>query len=140
MKELSLGSTEVMNAMNSLSTITQEIQDNSERMQESTNEVSSVVTKITGIGDQVRDGIQEIEAGAKDINVAMSNVNELNEKRSLSIDQLHQQVDRFKTACSIDEEQRESVTSEVERVCPEPEPEKQLITAVFNGTISLSAP
>ncbi len=127
MKELSLGSNEIMDAMNSLSNSTQEIQDNSELMRESTIQVSDAVTSITGIGDQVRDGIMEIEAGAKDISGAMENVNELNEKSSESIDQLHAQVDRFKTACGEEDELSESIEGDIEKVCAEPDEEMESV-------------
>jgi methyl-accepting chemotaxis protein len=125
MKELSLGSNEIMDAMNSLSNSTQEIQDNSELMRESTIQVSDAVTSITNIGDQVRDGIMEIEAGARDISGAMVNVNELNERSSQSIDQLHVQVDRFKTACDAEEKVSETIEGDIEKVCADTEEESE---------------
>lgn len=121
MKELSLGSNEIMNAMTSLSTITQEIQESSDEMRRDTLAVSESITSITGIGDQVQDGIQEIEAGAKDITTAMANVNDLNEKSSESISNLHQQVDRFKTSCAISEDRTEAVAEDMQRVCVDEE-------------------
>jgi methyl-accepting chemotaxis protein len=125
MKELSLGSNEIMDAMNSLSNSTQEIQDNSELMRESTIQVSDAVTSITNIGDQVRDGIMEIEAGARDISGAMVNVNELNERSSQSINQLHVQVDRFKTACDAEEKVSETIEGDIEKVCTDTEEESE---------------
>ena len=121
MKELSLGSNEIMNAMTSLSITTQDIQDGSEEMRRDTVSVSESITNITGIGDQVQDGIKEIDAGAKDITTAMANVNDLNEKSSESINSLHQQVDRFKTSCTIDEDRSEEVGEKMDRVCVEGE-------------------
>ncbi|ADK80535.1 methyl-accepting chemotaxis protein [Sediminispirochaeta smaragdinae] len=117
MKELSLGSNEIMNAMTSLSSTTQDIQENSEQISQNTVKVSTALSSITMIGDQVRDGIQEIESGAKDISTAMTHVNDLNEKSSNSIDQLHHQVERFKTACENEDDASELLEGEVERVC-----------------------
>ncbi|WP_020611653.1 methyl-accepting chemotaxis protein [Sediminispirochaeta bajacaliforniensis] len=117
MKELSLGSNEIMNAMTSLSSTTQDIQENSEQISQNTVKVSTALSSITMIGDQVRDGIQEIESGAKDISTAMTHVNDLNEKSSNSIDQLHHQVERFKTACENEDDASELLEGAVERVC-----------------------
>jgi len=96
MKELSMGSNEIMKAMISLSQNTQEIQDEATAMQSRTDEVNSAMNNIEQLGGQVRNGILEIDQGAQDVNSAMVHVTELNIKSAESISKLEEEVDRFK--------------------------------------------
>ncbi len=97
MKELSTGSNEILEAMNSLSNTTQEIQDNAANVSGNTESIHHSIQGILDIGNVINDGMQEIEAGIQDINKSMSQVNELNERSSESIDNLVEKVAAFKT-------------------------------------------
>ncbi|MFW5710434.1 MAG: methyl-accepting chemotaxis protein [Spirochaetia bacterium] len=97
MKELSTGSNEILAAMNSLSNTTQEIQDNAANVSGNTESINNSIQGILTIGNIINDGMQEIEAGIQDINKSMSQVNELNERSSESIDSLVEKVASFKT-------------------------------------------
>lgn len=97
MKELSTGSNEILEAMNSLSNTTQEIQDSAAGVTGNTERINRSIQGILDIGNLINDGMQEIEAGIQDINTSMSQVNELNERSSESIDNLVEKVAAFKT-------------------------------------------
>ncbi len=97
MKELTTGSNEILEAMNSLSNTTQEIQDNAANVSGNTESINHSIQGILTIGNVINDGMQEIEAGIQDINKSMSQVNELNERSSESINNLVEKVAAFKT-------------------------------------------
>jgi len=97
MKELSTGSNEILEAMSSLSNTTQEIQDNATEVTSNSQNINKSIEGILEIGHGIKDGMQEIEAGIIDINHSMTQVNELNEESSNSIDSLVDRVAVFKT-------------------------------------------
>ena len=97
MKELSTGSNEILEAMNSLSNTTQEIQDNAAHVTGNTENINTSIQGILRIGNAIKNGMQEIESGIQDINRSMSQVNDLNERSSESIDNLVEKVSAFKT-------------------------------------------
>ncbi|MCF7916013.1 MAG: methyl-accepting chemotaxis protein [Spirochaetaceae bacterium] len=97
MKELSTGSNEILEAMNTLSNTTQEIQDNATEVTSNSQNINKSIEGILEIGHGIKDGMQEIEAGIIDINHSMTQVNELNEESSNSIDSLVDRVAVFKT-------------------------------------------
>jgi methyl-accepting chemotaxis protein len=97
MKELNTGSNEILTAMNSLSNTTQEIQDSSAHVTGNTENINNSIQGILKIGNVINEGMQEIESGIQDINKSMSQVNDLNEKSSESIDNLVKKVSAFKT-------------------------------------------
>ena len=109
MKELSTGSNEILEAMNSLSHTTQEIQDNAASVTDNTESINRSIQGILKIGNVINDGMQEIESGIQDINRSMSQVNDLNELSSESIDNLVEKVAAFKTDANrqIDETEEE---------------------------------
>ena len=107
MKELSTGSNEILEAMNTLSNTTQEIQDNAAEVTSNSQNINKSVEGILEIGHGIKDGMQEIEAGIIDINHSMTQVNELNEKSSNSIDSLVDRVAVFKTKDQEQHLQRE---------------------------------
>ena len=104
MKELTTGSNEILEAMNSLSNTTQEIQDNAANVSGNTESINHSIQGILSIGNGINDGMQEIEAGIQDINKSMSQVNELNERSSESINNLVEKVAAFKTDATEDPE------------------------------------
>ncbi|MCF7915642.1 MAG: methyl-accepting chemotaxis protein [Spirochaetaceae bacterium] len=97
MKELSTGSNEILEAMNTLSNTTQEIQDNAAEVTSNSQNINKSIEGILEIGQGIKDGMQEIEAGIIDISNSMTQVNELNEESGNSIDSLVDRVAVFKT-------------------------------------------
>ncbi len=55
---------------------------------------------VTGLGDEIKNGIGEIENGAKDTGAAMQHLTDLNWKVSGSVKELHESVSGYKTAPS----------------------------------------
>ena len=112
MKELSTGSNEILEAMSSLSNTTQEIQDNAAEVTSNSENINNSIEGILEIGHGIKDGMEEIEAGIIDINNSMTQVNELNEKSSDSIDSLVERVAVFKTETNEDVYKDQPLSSE----------------------------
>ncbi|MFO7731975.1 MAG: HAMP domain-containing methyl-accepting chemotaxis protein [Spirochaetia bacterium] len=112
MKELTTGSNEILEAMNSLSNTTQEIQDNAAEVTSNSENINKSIEGILEIGHGIKDGMEEIEAGIIDINHSMTQVNDLNEKSSDSIDSLVERVAVFKTEPHQNGNEVQAVSSE----------------------------
>lgn len=116
MKELSTGGNEIMEAMNSLSDTTQNVQDQAASMTENTTSLNKSIEGILDIGNNINDGMKEIEIGIADINHSMTNVNELNQKSGESVDVLVEKVSVFKTSTDSEEEHETETVESAEEL------------------------
>lgn len=96
--ELAQGSTEIMNSMVELSGIAKELEGETVRMRARTDHVLDGMKKIEEVSVMLKNGIGEIEVGTKEINAAMTNVNELQIKSGESVEKVLAEVSNFKTA------------------------------------------
>jgi hypothetical protein len=81
-----------------LSGIAKELEDETVRMWERTDHVLDGMKKIEEVSVMLKNGIGEIEVGTKEINAAMTNVNELQVKSGESVEKVLREVSNFKTA------------------------------------------
>jgi methyl-accepting chemotaxis protein len=96
--ELAQGSTEIMNSMVELSGIAKELEEETERMRERTDHVMEGMRKIEEVSVMLKNGMGEIEVGTKEINAAMTNVNDLQAKSGEAVENVLREVSNFKTA------------------------------------------
>ncbi len=97
MKELTLGSREIMNATQQLSGIANLVSEETKRIHSNTDAVLQGIRRIEEIGSVVKNGMAELELGTKDINAAMVHVSELQVESGESMKKLNEGVSRFKT-------------------------------------------
>jgi len=97
MKELALGSGEILKATHELSGIAVVVSDETRRIRSNTEAVVRGIKNIEEIGTVVKNGMAEIESGTKDINAAMVHVSELQVKSAESVKTLNDEVSGFKT-------------------------------------------
>jgi methyl-accepting chemotaxis protein len=97
MKELALGSGEILKATHELSGIAVVVSDETRRIRSNTEAVVRGMKNIEEIGTVVKNGMAEIESGTRDINAAMVHVSELQVKSGESVEKLNNEISYFKT-------------------------------------------
>ena len=97
MNELAQGSMEIMESMHELSDIVKELDNETEDMRRHTGHAVEGMKKIEEVSLVIKDGMSEIEDAAKDINVAMAHVNDLQVESGESVEKVLQEVSGFKT-------------------------------------------
>ena len=96
MSEMALGSQEVLKAISELSQITQEIKQGSGEIKAGAKDVNKTMQDVHTVSMEVSGGIDEIDIASKDIANAMVHLADLSNKSNETIDQLNQEVARFK--------------------------------------------
>ena len=100
---------EIMNAMNSLNTATNDIQEKTEAIHTSINETDASIKEVYSIGSTVDKEMDELDREMREIETLIEKVNQLNSENSKSITQLNTEMEKFEVtlgeegACSIDE-------------------------------------
>ncbi|HUX11561.1 MAG TPA: HAMP domain-containing methyl-accepting chemotaxis protein [Spirochaetia bacterium] len=97
-RELSVGSKEITDAMQRLLGIANTIREETRSMRENTAAVITGMQSMEGIGAMVKNGVEEIELGTKDVNTAMTHVIDLQTQIGDSIEKLNTEVSKFKTS------------------------------------------
>ncbi len=95
--ELAQGSTEIMKAMLELSGLVQELEGETERMRERTDSIQEGMRKIEEVSVMLKNGMEEIEVGTKELNETMMHVNDLQLKSGESVELVLREVTNFKT-------------------------------------------
>jgi len=95
--ELAQGSTEIMNSMLELSGLAKELDAETKRMRINTDHVLEGMRKIEEVSVMLKNGMDEIEIGTKDINATMAHVNDLQIKSGESVELVLREVSSFKT-------------------------------------------
>jgi methyl-accepting chemotaxis protein len=96
MEEQGQGSKQVLQSATSLSELTQQVKSGSEEMLEGSREVMRESQNLERVTQEITSGMNEMASGAEQVNVAVHNVNEISTKIRESIDNLIQEVSRFK--------------------------------------------
>ena len=96
MREQENGSKEVLTAIKSINTVTVEVQAGSEEMLKGGEGVAKEMQKLDGLTRVITDSMNEMASGAVQINNAVQEVNELTQKNKRSIENLAQEVSKFK--------------------------------------------
>ena len=96
MKEQENGSHEVLEAIKDINSVTSEVQQGSSEMLRGSEGVAKEMYKLDGLTRVITDSMNEMAAGAMQINHAIHEVAEISQKNKASIDDLVKEVERFK--------------------------------------------
>ena len=96
MDEQENGSKEVLTAIKSINTVTTEVQAGSEEMLRGGEGVAKEMQKLDDLTRAITESMNEMASGAVQINNAVQEVNELTQKNKRSIENLAQEVSKFK--------------------------------------------
>ena len=96
MKEQEHGSKEVLTAIKNINTVTMEVQAGSEEMLKGREGVAQEMRKLDNLTRIITDSMNEMAAGAVQINNAVQEVNEITQKNKQSIENLATEVSKFK--------------------------------------------
>ena len=96
MREQENGSREVLTAIKSINTVTIEVQAGSEEMLKGGEGVASEMQKLDSLTRIITDSMNEMASGAVQINNAVQEVSEITQRNKRSIQNLAQEVSKFK--------------------------------------------
>jgi methyl-accepting chemotaxis protein len=96
MEEQSVGSRQILEVIGHLNEITQMVKGGSEEMLEGSREVITEGKNLEMATQEITNGMNEMAIGADQINVAISQVNDISGQNKGNIDILVQEVSRFK--------------------------------------------
>ncbi|QTQ11266.1 methyl-accepting chemotaxis protein [Treponema parvum] len=96
MQEQENGSKEMLAAIKDINTVTIEVKDGSEEMLKGGEGVAREMEKLDGLTRVITESMNEMAAGAIQINNAVQEVNEITQKNKASIQNLAEEVKKFK--------------------------------------------
>ena len=96
MREQENGSREVLTAIKSINTVTVEVQAGSEEMLKGGEGVAVEMQKLDSLTRVITESMNEMASGAVQINNAVQEVNEITQKNKRSIENLAEEVGKFK--------------------------------------------
>ena len=96
MREQENGSKEVLAAIKSINTVTVEVQAGSEEMLKGGESVAAEMQKLDSLTRVITESMNEMASGAVQINNAVQEVNEITQKNKRSIENLTEEVGKFK--------------------------------------------
>ena len=96
MREQENGSREVLGAIKNINTVTVEVQAGSEEMLKGGEGVAEEMLKLDNLTRMITDNMNEMAAGAVQINKAVQEVNAITQKNKASIENLSNEVSKFK--------------------------------------------
>ena len=96
MREQESGSKEVLAAIKNINTVTMEVRAGSDEMLKGGEGVASEMRKLDDLTRVITESMNEMASGAVQINNAVQEVNEITQKNKLSIENLAEEVGKFK--------------------------------------------
>ena len=96
MREQENGSREVLTAIKNINMVTVEVQSGSEEMLKGGEGVAQEMRKLDDLTRVITDSMNEMAAGAVQINNAVQEVHEITQKNKQSIESLATEVSKFK--------------------------------------------
>ncbi|UTC68415.1 MULTISPECIES: methyl-accepting chemotaxis protein [unclassified Treponema] len=96
MREQENGSREVLTAIRDINTVTHQVNDGSAEMLKGGENVAYEIQKLDKLTRVITDSMNEMAAGAVQISNTVQGVNEISQKNKLSIDNLSNEVKKFK--------------------------------------------
>ena len=96
MREQEHGSKEVLTAIKNINMVTMEVQAGSEEMLKGGEGVAAEMRKLDDLTRIITDSMNEMATGAVQINKAVQEVNEITQKNKQSIENLAEEVSKFK--------------------------------------------
>ena len=97
MREQENGSKEVLIAIKNINMVTTEVQAGSDEMLKGGESVAEEMSKLDDLTRIITDSMNEMAAGAVQINNAVQEVSEITQKNKRSIENLAAEVSKFKT-------------------------------------------
>jgi methyl-accepting chemotaxis protein len=96
MEEQGEGSKQILDAVGRLNEITGKVKESSEKMNSSSKEVIEASRTLESITQEITNGMNEMATGADQINAAVNQVSGISGRNKNDIDDLIQEVDKFK--------------------------------------------
>ena len=96
MQEQEKGSKEMLAAIKDINTVTVEVKNRSEEMLKGGEGVAREMEKLDGLTRVITESMNEMAAGAIQINNAVQEVNEITQKNKANIQNLAEEVKKFK--------------------------------------------
>ena len=96
MREQENGSREVLTAIKNISTVTVEVQAGSEEMLKGGEGIAAEMRKLDDLARVIMERMNQMATGAVQINNAVNEVNEITQKNKVSIQNLAEEVGKFK--------------------------------------------
>ncbi len=96
MEEQASGSKQVLEAISQLNDITQKVKSGSGEMFTGSQQVLKETLNLNSITQEITNGMNEMATGTEQVIVAVNKVNELTEENKTSIDELMNEVKKFK--------------------------------------------
>lgn len=96
MEEQTVGSKQVLEAINHLNDITQKVKSSSSEMLTGSQQVIKETTSLNSITQEITNGMNEMASGTEQVTIAVNKVNELAEENKASIEALMKEVGKFK--------------------------------------------
>jgi methyl-accepting chemotaxis protein len=96
MEEQGQGSKQILDAVGRMNEITGGVKKSSEEMNAGSREVIATSQTLESITQEITNSLNEMVAGAEQINAAVGQVNEISDRNKSDIDELLQEVDKFK--------------------------------------------
>ena len=96
MREQENGSREVLTAIKNISAVTIEVQAGSEEMLKGGEGISAEMRKLDGLARVIMESMNQMASAAVQINNAVNEVNEITQKNKVSIQNLAEEVGKFK--------------------------------------------
>ncbi|UTC78768.1 methyl-accepting chemotaxis protein [Treponema sp. OMZ 799] len=96
MKEQSMGSTEILEAIRDITDVTEKVKNGSAEMLAGSENVAKEMSKLEELGNIISNSVNEMAAGSAQINNAVQEVNLITQKNKNSIQNLVDEVQKFK--------------------------------------------
>ncbi|MDR3337959.1 MAG: methyl-accepting chemotaxis protein [Treponema sp.] len=96
MEEQGQGSKQILEAVGRLNEITNQVKEGSVEMLSGSREVIDTSKSMGAITQEISNGMSEMATGAEQINIAVNRVNEISRTNKSDIDELIQEVDKFR--------------------------------------------
>ncbi|MDR2900270.1 MAG: methyl-accepting chemotaxis protein [Treponema sp.] len=96
MEEQGQGSKQILESVSEMNNITQQVKGESTEMLEGSKEVIEESQNLEKVTQEISGGMNEMAAGADQINAAVNQVNEISRKNKETIENLIEEVSRFK--------------------------------------------
>jgi methyl-accepting chemotaxis protein len=96
MEEQGVGSQQILEAVSRLTEISGQVKLESEAMSTGSGEVLDTSKTLEAITEELSNGMKEMDVGADQINIAVTRVNEISVDNKNDIDELIEEVNKFK--------------------------------------------
>ena len=96
MEEQSAGSSQILIALQGIKDTTVKVESGSSDMNESSLEITNGIVDLSNIALEISNGMEEMASGAEQVNIAVQNVNEITQNTKRNINNLSEEVAKFK--------------------------------------------